>query len=175
MGTSRSISRRHWLWLSGLVVLGGGAAGACGSPTAAPVPDRERIRTDVDPLRHPFRAIGTLSDPHWLGYNPNDSGREFLPDQDPQIRVVGVARLPAGVVASIVGAPGYGFERSAPSETPAALTEFVSANAEWTSSPRYDAHITKSLYRGRFHLSSLTDQVYFDTVNPESVDGPHPQ
>ncbi|MFI6416719.1 hypothetical protein ACIBG6_04680 [Streptomyces sp. NPDC050842] len=125
--------------------------------------------TDVAPLQRRFGAIGRLSDAHWLGYNPNDSGREWLPDQDPQIRVVGVARLPAGAVQSIVGKPVYAFKPSSPAHAPEELTEFLPEGAGWVGSVRYDRHITKSLYVGRFHLSPTTDHVYFDTVNPEIV------
>ncbi|TWE15351.1 hypothetical protein FB465_0244 [Kitasatospora atroaurantiaca] len=133
------------------------------------------MRTDVEPLQRRFLAIGRLSDPHWLGYNPHDSGREWLPDQDPRIRVVGVARLPAGAVKSIISAPGYAFEPSAPAQLPEALAEFLPKNAEWVSSAGYDKHITNSHYEGRFHFAPATDHVYFDTINPEIVDGSHPQ
>ncbi|MGW6394726.1 hypothetical protein ACWFR1_30410 [Streptomyces sp. NPDC055103] len=154
--------------LSGLVVLGGGAVG-CGGGGDSPEPDLRTVDTDVEPLQRRFHAIGQLSDPHWLGYNPDDSGRELLPDQDPQIRVVGVARLPAGAVASIVAKPTYTFAPGAPAHIPQELAEFLPENAPWVSSVGYDKHITRSLYTGRFHLSPTTDHVYFDTVNPEVV------
>ncbi|MEV4561347.1 hypothetical protein AB0K51_30780 [Kitasatospora sp. NPDC049285] len=133
------------------------------------------MRTDIEPLQRRFLEIGRLSDPHWLGYNPNDSGRELIPDQDPQIRVVGIARLPAGTVKSIVSVPGYAFEHSAPAQPPEELAEFLPKNAEWLSSAGYDNHITNFHYPGKFHLAPATDWVYFDTINPEIVDGSHPQ
>jgi len=89
--------------------------------------------------------------------------------------VVGVARLPAGAVKSITSAPEYAFELSAPAQLPEALAEFLPKNAEWVSSASYDNHITNSHYAGRFHLAPATDYVYFDTINPEIVDGSHPQ
>ncbi|MFB7592221.1 hypothetical protein [Streptomyces sp. NPDC056169] len=174
MGTSKSLSRRGLMVLGGLFVLGGGAVG-CGSADDSPDPDLRKVRTDVEPLQRRFRAIGRLSDPHWLGYNPNDSGREWIPDQDPQVRVVGVARLPAGAAKAIVGRPMYAFVPSPPSDIPEELTEFLPEGAEWLGSVRYDEYLTKSLYTGRFLFSATTDHVYFDTVNPEIVPSSPPQ
>lgn len=160
--------------LSGLFVLGGGALG-CGAGGGSAEPDLRKVNTDVEPLQRRFHAIGRLSDPHWLDYNPDDSGREWLPDQDPQIRVVGVARLPAGTVTSIVGRPAYPFAPATPAQVPQELAEFLPEDARWVSSVGYDKHITRSLYTGRFHLSPTTDHVYFDTVNPEIVPSSPPQ
>ncbi|MFD7735391.1 hypothetical protein ACFV6F_34025 [Kitasatospora phosalacinea] len=174
VGTLKFVSRRRWILLGGLVVLSGCASVRTAAPDGAG-PDRRKVRRDVEPLQRRFAAVGQLSDPHWLGYNPNDLGRESIPDQDPHIRVVGVARLPAGTVNSIVSVTGYAFEPSAPSQLPEELAEFLPENAEWVSSASYDNHITNSLYPGRFHLAPATDWVYFDTVNPEVVDGSHPQ
>ncbi|QES24098.1 hypothetical protein DEJ46_37460 [Streptomyces venezuelae] len=155
--------------LGGLFVLGGGGTVACASADRRDERDLREVSTDVEPLERRFRAIGRLSDPHWLGYNPNDSGREWIPDQDPRIRVVGVARLPAGAVTSIVGEPKYAFGPSALSHPPDELAEFLPEDAGWVGSVRYDKHITRSRYVGRFHLSPTTDHVYFDTVAPEIV------
>ncbi|MFB7359013.1 hypothetical protein [Streptomyces gardneri] len=163
------MSRRGWLVLGGLFVLGGGGAVACASGDGKAERDLREVNTDVEPLQRRFGAIGRLSDPHWLGYNPNDSGREWIPDQDPRIRVVGVARLPAGAVTSIVAKPVHAFEPSVLSHPPEELAEFLPEDAAWVSSVRYDKLITGSLYTGRFHLSPTTDHVYFDTVNPEIV------
>ncbi len=174
MGMSKSMSRRGLLVLSGLLVLGGGAVG-CGSAGGPAEPDPRKVNTDVEPLERRFRAIGRLFDPHWLDYNPNDSGREWLPDQDPQIRVVGVARLPAGAVRTIVDKRAHAFEPSVPSHIPGELAEFLPEGAAWVSSVRYDKHVTRSLYRGRFHFSAATDHVYFATVNPEIVPASQPQ
>ncbi len=174
MGTLGFVSRRRWILLSGLVALSG-CTGVHPAGSDGAVPDHKKVRRDVEPLQRRFAAVGRLSDPHWLGYNPNDSGRESIPDQDPRIRVVGVARLPAGTVNSIVSATDYAFEPSTPSQLPEELAEFLPKNAEWVSSADYDDHITNSHYPGRFHLAPATDWVYFDTVNPEIVDGSHPQ
>ncbi|MEU7513426.1 hypothetical protein AB0B13_15640 [Streptomyces sp. NPDC042898] len=168
---SKAISRRGLMVLSGLFVLGGGAAG-CGAAGDPAEPAPRKVNTDVEPLQRRFRAIGRLSEPHWLGYNPNDSGREWIPDQDPRIRVVGVARLPAGAVETIVGKRAYAFASSVPSHTPEELAEFLPEGAEWVGSVAYDQHITRSLYTGRFHFSAATDHVYFDTINPEVVPDP---
>ncbi|MFF8835563.1 hypothetical protein [Streptomyces sp. NPDC015130] len=164
------MSRRGWLMLGGLLVLGGAGTAACSSEGGGAGRERREVNTDVEPLRRRFRAIGPLSDPHWLGYDPNDSGREWIPDQDPRVRVVGVARLPAGAVSSLVGGTAYSFEPSDPSNPPEELAEFLPENAGWVASVRYDKHITGSRYPGRFHLSPTTDHVYFDTVNPEVVE-----
>ncbi|GAA5023281.1 hypothetical protein GCM10025734_80250 [Kitasatospora paranensis] len=93
MGRPAFVSSRRWILLGGLAALAGGA-GVYAATADEFVPDRERVRSDVEPLQRRFLAIGRLSGPHWLGYNPNDSGRELLPDQDPQTRVVGFAHLP---------------------------------------------------------------------------------
>ncbi|CAM5274218.1 hypothetical protein SNARM312S_02811 [Streptomyces narbonensis] len=167
--TSGSVSRRGWLMLGGLFVLGGSGAVGCASAGGRDERNLREVNTDVEPLERRFRAIGRLSDPHWLGYDPNDSGREWIPDQDPRIRVVGVARLPAGAVRSVVGEPKYAFGPSEPSHPPQELAEFLPEGAGWMGSARYDKHITRSLYVGRFHFSPTTDHVYFDTVNPEIV------
>ncbi|MGW2559324.1 hypothetical protein ACWCXB_08780 [Streptomyces sp. NPDC001514] len=160
------VSRRRWLLLSGLVAVGGGIGIYAAADEG--VPARERVRTDVEPLRSRFRHIGHLTDPHWLVDNPNDSGRD-IPDQDPQIRVVGFARLPAGTAGKITGVPAYGFAARDPREVPEPLAEFRPAEARWMSSARYDQRITKALYSGRFHLDPVTDSLYFDTFNPATV------
>ncbi|WP_285739105.1 hypothetical protein [Kitasatospora phosalacinea] len=116
-----------------------------------------------------------MSDPHWLGYDPNDSGREPIPDQDPRIRVVGTARLPAGAVRSIVSTPGYAFEPSAPARPPKELAAFLPEHAGWLAGAGYDSRITGARYPGRFHLAPATDRVCFDTVDPAIVDGSHPR
>ncbi|MFF3458280.1 hypothetical protein ACFYXH_28990 [Streptomyces sp. NPDC002730] len=152
--------------LSGVAVLGGGT-GIYAASGDTSVPDRERVRKDAEPLLRRFRAVGQLADPHWLGFNPNDSGREPIPDQDPQIRVVGIAQLPAGAATSIVRSPAYGFALGSPSKVPEMLEQFLPEQPEWMSSPRYDQHITKSAYQGSFHFDRGTDCVYFDTLNPE--------
>ncbi|MFK4221581.1 hypothetical protein [Streptomyces sp. NPDC019890] len=162
------LSRRMLFVLGGLAVLAGGT-GVYAASGDTPVPDRERVRTDSEPLLRRFRAIGQLSDPHWLGYNPNDSGRETIPDQDPRIRVVGIAQLPAGVVASVVRSSAYGFALGSPSKVPEALAQFLPEHPQWMNSPRYDRHITKSVYQGHFYFDRGTDRVYFDTTNPEIV------
>lgn len=166
MGEPAFLRRRTLLLLGGLAAVGAGTGVYAATATRGPVPDRERVRTDTAPLRSRFGALGQLTDPHWLGYNPHDSGREILPDQDPQIRVVGIARLPAGTAASLTAAPGYGFAPAEPRAVPEGLAEFLPADARWVTSVRYDEHLTKSRYTGRFHLDPVTDSVWFDTVNP---------
>ncbi|MEU9008835.1 hypothetical protein AB0D12_03420 [Streptomyces sp. NPDC048479] len=154
--------------LSGVAVLGGGT-GVYAATGDSPVPDRVRVRKDTEPLLRRFRPVGQLSDPRWLGFNPNDSGREPIPDQDPQIRVVGIAQLPAGAATSIVGSPAYGFALGSPPKVPEMLEQFLPEHPEWMSSPRYDRYITKSVYQGQFHFDQSSDCVYFDTLNPEVV------
>ncbi len=164
------MSRRNWLVLGGLVAVAAGAGAYAASGDTA-VPDRARVRTDTAPLQSRFTQLGQLSAPHWLGWNPNDSGREPVPDQDPQIRVVGIARLPAGRASDITGPPEYAFSPTPPAAVPKALAEFLRAQARWLHSARFDQHVTRSHYRGRFHFDPATDSVWFDTVAPQYVPG----
>ncbi|MFD3532774.1 hypothetical protein [Streptomyces sp. NPDC058664] len=161
---------RRALLLGGVVVLGGGA-GACGPAADGDAPVHGKVRTDLEPLRRRFSAIGRLSDAHWLAYNPDDSGRELLPDQDPRTRLVGTAHLPVGTVGAIVARSGHDFAPSTPVPPPEALAEFLPAGAGWLRSPGYDSAVTRSLYHGTFHLDPVTDVVYFDALNPEIVSG----
>ncbi|WP_327678461.1 hypothetical protein [Streptomyces sp. NBC_00467] len=171
MTVSISLSRRNWILLGGLTVVGGGTGIYAATDDDPSRTDRERVRTDTAPLRRRFTSIGQLSDPHWLGFNPNRHGRESVPEPDPQIRVVGIARLPAGRAAAVVGLTAYGFSPGVPEPAPKALEKFLPEHARWLTSPRYDRHITQAVYRGRFHFDPGTNSVYFDTVNPEFVPG----
>ena len=173
MERSRGPGRRAWLALG----IGTAAAAAVGgtvyvSTDDDPVPDRERVRTDVAPLRRRFGEAGRLGGAHWLAYDRDAKGRSYLPSPDPRYRVVGVARLPAGTAARTVADPAHAFEPSAPHGVPDVLAEFLPAHARWMTSTSYDALLlgpgpVDGLTEGRFFLDSATDSLYFDTVNPE--------
>ncbi|MFG3055960.1 hypothetical protein ACGFZP_34110 [Kitasatospora sp. NPDC048239] len=163
-------------------------------------PDSTRVRTDTAPLQRPFAAIGELSDPHWLGYNLHYESRPLVPDQDPPIRVVGIAHLPAGTAAAITSRPEYAFHPVAPADgaTPAAptasspgsasldlllpgpgqlpvpLRHALPVESDWLTSEAYDRTITGSRYQGRFFLDPLSDSVYFDTVSPTGPNDGNP-
>ncbi|WP_132114799.1 hypothetical protein [Actinocrispum wychmicini] len=138
-------------------------------------------RTDVEPLRTRFAAVGDLSDPHWLGYNPRETESSRLPEQDPETRVVGVARLPHGAVRTILDRPGaafrpadlvgpgfYGWPNFPDNLTkpPEQITPHLPGTAKWVASTDYDTSVTHGKYRGRFYFDEATDTFYFDTVNP---------
>jgi hypothetical protein len=182
MERSRGLSRRAWLALG----IGVTAAAAVGGTVYAstddePVPDHERVRTDLAPLRRRFGEAGRLSGAHWLAYDQDAKGRSYLPSPDPRYRVVGVARLPAGTAARTVADPAHAFEPAAPtgpngpsgpSGVPDVLASFLPAHARWLTSASYDALLlgpgpVDDLTRGRFFLDVATDTLYFDTVNPE--------
>ncbi|WP_436790103.1 hypothetical protein [Yinghuangia sp. YIM S10712] len=170
MAQSGSISRRRWLVLGGAAVAVGGV-GWFAADLGEAEPGRNRVRTDVAPLLRLFSAVGPLSDPHWLDYNPNDSGRELLPDQDPQLRVVGVAHLPEGSVAAVVGVPAFGFDHAEPTGRPKSLERFLPSEARWMHSAAFDVHVTNSRYQGAFYVDRTTDSLYFDAMNPVPLDG----
>lgn len=168
------MSRRAWLTLgigAGAAVAVGGGVYACSGPTPAQR-DAERVRTDVAPLRKRFGEAGRLSDPHWLAYDRDEAerSRELLPNPDARYRVVGVARLPAGTVASVVATPSYAFAPASPDDVPDVLAEFLPGKPRWMSSTAYDRHLlapaAEGLSGGRFFLDPSTDSLYFDTVNP---------
>ncbi|MGW2177081.1 hypothetical protein ACWCXX_03095 [Streptomyces sp. NPDC001732] len=178
MERSRGPSRRAWLALG----VGAAAAAAVGGTVYAstdddPVPDHERVRTDLAPLRRRFGEAGRLSGAHWLAYDQDAKGRgaegrSYLPSPDPRYRVVGVARLPAGTAARTVADPAHAFGPAEPHGVPDVLAEFLPAHARWTTSASYDALLlgpgpVDELTRGRFFLDAATDTLYFDTVNPE--------
>ncbi|HVK24028.1 MAG TPA: hypothetical protein VM677_21960 [Actinokineospora sp.] len=159
--------------LAAIVVAGGAVGYALTRDTdTGPVP-----RTDLAPLQARFGALGTLSDAHWLGYNPREDGsRSSLPENDPEIRVVGVARLTPGTVTSIIAAhdfrlaelvgPGFSGLPDEFSRPPASIAAHLPPSARWLSSTAFDEETTGKSYRGRFYLDQATDTVYFDTVNP---------
>ncbi|MFF2043649.1 hypothetical protein ACFVVX_24845 [Kitasatospora sp. NPDC058170] len=180
------------------------ALGCSATPPPAPLgetdPDFARVRTDTAPLQRRFAAIGELSDPHWLGYNLHYESRPLVPDPDPPIRVVGIARLPAGTAAAITSRPEYAFHPiepvdpagpasptastpgsprpdlllPGPGQLPVPLIHTLPVESDWLTSDAYDRTITKSLYQGRFFLDPLSDSVYFDTIAPTVVDGSSP-
>ncbi|MFH8518837.1 hypothetical protein ACH4CE_27855 [Streptomyces gelaticus] len=172
MERSRGPSRRTWLSLG----IGAAAAAAVGGTVYAsadgPVPDHERVRTDLAPLRRRFGEAGRLSGAHWLAYDRDAEGRSYLPSPDPRYRVVGVARLPAGTAARTVAGPAHAFGPAAPHGVPDVLAGFLPAHARWMTSASYDALLlgpgpVDDLTKGRFFLDAATDSLYFDTVNPE--------
>ncbi|MET9916061.1 hypothetical protein ABZZ04_03130 [Streptomyces sp. NPDC006435] len=173
MERSRGPSRRAWLALG----IGVAAAAAVGGTVYAsaddePVPDRERIRTDLAPLQRRFGEAGRLRGAHWLAYDQDAEGRSYLPSPDPRYRVVGVARLPAGAAARTAADPAHAFGPAGPTGVPEVLAAFLPAHARWLTSASYDALLlgpgpVDGLTRGRFFLDTATDTLYFDTVNPE--------
>lgn len=175
MERSDGTSRRRWLKLG----VGAGAAAAVGGGVYAfsgPTPaqrDAERVRTDVASLQSRFGEAGELSEPHWLAYDRDEAerSRQVLPNPDARYRVVGVARLPAGTVASIVTTPSYAFAPAAPADVPEALSAFMPGKAQWMTSTAYDRHLLapgpEGLTGGRFFLDPSTDSMFFDTINPE--------
>ncbi|MFF4652221.1 hypothetical protein [Streptomyces sp. NPDC001380] len=172
------VGRRRWLLLGGLgglAAVAGGAALLLEADDRDAVPDRGRVRTDTAPLQRRFPAVGRLSDAHWLGYDPDGSGRGAIPNPDARVRVVGVARLPAGAVRAITAVPGRAFAPAEQPRIPQELARYLPADARWTASARYDDLVTRSRYPGRFHLDPVTDTVCFDTLDPVPVDGPGAQ
>lgn len=172
MERSRGPSRRAWLSLG----IGAAATAAVGGTVYAsadgPVPDHERVRTDLAPLRRRFGEAGRLSGAHWLAYDRDAKGRSYLPSPDPRYRVVGVARLPAGTAARTVADPAHVFEPAAAHGVPDVLAGFLPAHARWKTSASYDALLlgpgpVDGLTKGWFFLDAATDSLYFDTVNPE--------
>ncbi|MER5928736.1 hypothetical protein [Streptomyces sp. NPDC002054] len=170
-----STNRRSFLALLGgsALLMLPGAAG-CSSPV---IEDHLKVETGVEPLRKRFAAVGEMSDPHWLGYDIDESGkRQTIPGQDSRIRMVGVARLPKGAVADILRSapPGDRFEPAAlPADIPAPLAPHLPAREGWRASAAYDARIlatpddssgTNDQADGRFFLHEERDLVWFDVL-----------
>ncbi|MFD0270084.1 hypothetical protein ACFVGY_26505 [Streptomyces sp. NPDC127106] len=164
-----------------LALLGGAAllplAGTAGCAELRPNEDHLRVRTDVEPLRSRFAALGELSGAHWLGYDLDEAGkRQTIPGPDSRIRLVGVARLTEGTVAATLGAAPAGerFETvSLPAELPAPLAKHVPDRAGWWASTAYDLRVLARQPEqstsgdeadGRFFLHEEDDLVWFDTV-----------
>ncbi|MFF3782640.1 hypothetical protein [Streptomyces sp. NPDC001933] len=171
MKRSRGPSRRAWLSLGIGVAASAAVGGTVYASADGPVPDRERVRTDLAPLRRRFGEAGRLGGAHWLAYDRDAKDREFLPSPDVRYRVVGVARLPAGTAARTVADPAHTFGPAAPRGVPDVLAEFLPAHARWMTSASYDALLlgpgpVEGLTKGRFFLDAATDTLYFDTVNP---------
>ncbi|THA73050.1 hypothetical protein E6R60_25680 [Streptomyces sp. A0642] len=170
------MSRRAWLSgaaaAGALAAVSGGVYAISRTPEAEPLPEHEKVRTDVEPLRKVFGEAGRLSEPRWLLYDRDAVGEGRLgpPRPDPRYRAVGIARLPAGSTAKALRDPAYTFTPATPASVPQPLREFLPAQARWMSSKAYDTHLLGpepgELTRGRFFLDAAGDQLYFDTVNP---------
>ncbi|MEV7612766.1 hypothetical protein [Streptomyces sp. NPDC089799] len=186
-GSQRSSRRQFLRLLGGSLLLPAAVAGAAGCTAASDrqPPDHLRVRTDAEPIRTRLGALGALSDPHWLGYDIDDSragGRSgssgtserTVPGPDSRIRLVGLARLPKETVAATLATDPGTFEPAAPPEVPEPLAPYVpdAVAAAWRSSPAYDARVLPSppggtanpAADGRFFLSEPLGLVWFDTV-----------
>ncbi|MEU2390165.1 hypothetical protein [Streptomyces sp. NPDC007369] len=164
-----------------LALLGGAAvlplAGAAGCAELRPNEDHLRVRSDIEPLRKRFPALGEVSDAHWLGYDLDEAGkRQTIPAPDSRIRLVGVARLAEGAVAATLGAAPAEerFEPvPLPADIPAPLAKHVPDRAGWRASTAYDLRVlargpaqssSGDQAEGRFFLREEDDRVWFDTV-----------
>ena len=161
MGGLAGVGRRGALALGAATVLA-----ACTS--TAKRTEVNEVRTDPEPLEHRFAALGPLSGAHWLGVVLGTDSRVSVPGPT-DIRVVGVAQLRAGGVASIVGAPQRGFQAATPSRLPETLVQFMPKSAGWVRSESFDRQVTGGTYSGAFYFDPGTDCVYFDTTNPNAV------
>uniref|UniRef100_A0AAU2JL42 Uncharacterized protein n=1 Tax=Streptomyces sp. NBC_00049 TaxID=2903617 RepID=A0AAU2JL42_9ACTN len=166
--------RRGFLTLLGgsALLLTGAAAGGYALWPEGPPPDPERVRTDTEPLRARFAAIGAMSDAHWLGYDINEGAYDdrTIPGPESRIRVVGLARLPQGRAADIVRGPRQvPFSAAVPPHVPKPLRTFVPADAAWQNSPDHDREIdavpsSADHVEGRYFLDAARDLVWFDAV-----------
>ncbi|MFF5449355.1 hypothetical protein [Streptomyces sp. NPDC012888] len=177
MGRERVGRREALALLGGLVLLpaaGGCTAGPGEGRDDAP-PDRLRVRTDVEPVRRRLGKLGELSDPHWLGYPLDKSGegeRLTVPAHDQRVRLVGLARLPAGAVAATLDAAEEPFEAAGLPEVPEPLRPFLPSGADWRTSGAYDVRVlapgpektVNDTADGRFFLERERDLVWFDAV-----------
>ncbi|MFJ2670099.1 hypothetical protein [Streptomyces sp. NPDC087525] len=161
-----SPGRRGTLALGAVVVLA-----AC--TPAAKSADGAKVRTDLEPLERRFAALGALSGAHWLGTALGADSRMSVPGPT-DVRVVGTARLGAGVVAAITGAPQRSFRRETPRRIPGELAEFMPDGARWVRGESFDSDMTRGTYSGAFYLDAGTDTVYFDTTNPSVSAGSGP-
>ncbi|WP_406087003.1 hypothetical protein [Streptomyces virginiae] len=176
MDTQRGrTNRRRFLLIAGLPLLtvGGGL-----TYLMWPEPPRgPEVRTDLEPLNRrlgPF--LGELTDAHWLGYDIDGTGdSRSIPGPDSRIRVVGVARLPAGGAAAITGKPDHAFAAAggAPSDLPAALKQYLPAAATWQHSPSFDTYAngqgaagqaSDGIPSGRYLFDTARDLVHFDVL-----------
>ncbi|XVQ08720.1 hypothetical protein ACQP1W_40150 [Spirillospora sp. CA-255316] len=129
-----------------------------------------KVRTDTEPLERRFRALGPLSDAHWLGYALGKDSRGSVPGPT-DVRVVGIARLGSGRADAIVRDPRHGFRPETPTGVPEALAGLMPKGARWLHSGRFDAEITAT---GAFYLDPVAGRAYFDTLNPEPSASPGP-
>ncbi|MFE5301355.1 hypothetical protein [Streptomyces sp. NPDC056632] len=136
---------------------------ACTSPSESS--DETTVRTDSEPLERRFAALGRLSDAHWLGMVLGTDSRGSVPGPT-DVRVVGFARLRAGGVKAVTGAPREGFSPTAPSPPPEPLVPYLPKGAHWVRSESFDREVTGGAYAGTFFLDESEDLVYFDTTNP---------
>jgi hypothetical protein len=128
------------------------------------------VRTDAEPLERRFGALGPLSHARWLGVVLGTDSRGSVPGPT-DVRVVGFARLRAGRVAALVGAPEWDFRPATPSGLPEALVEFMPESAGWVRSASFDRRMTGETYSGAFYFAPGADRVCFDTVNPSAASG----
>ncbi|MDO0933110.1 hypothetical protein QQY66_15940 [Streptomyces sp. DG2A-72] len=135
--------------------------------------DGDKVRTDLAPLERRFTALGPLSDAHWLSIVMGSDSRVPAPGPT-DVRVVGLARLRAGRVATLAGAPQWDFQPEKPDQPPGVLTQFMPQSARWVRSESFDREMTSDTDYGAFHFDSGTDSVYFDTINPRPASSSGP-
>ncbi|MFJ8017691.1 hypothetical protein [Streptomyces sp. NPDC096339] len=165
-------NRRRFLLIAGLPLLAVGGGMTYLLWPEPPSPNPFTVRTDAEPLNTRFGPwLGELTDPHWLGYDIDEAaagGDRFIPGPDPRIRLVGVARLPAGGAAALAGVPGRTFTPAALPELPGPLKPHLPAEATWQHSPEFDAYAnheaTDGHPTGRYLIDVARDLVCFDVV-----------
>ncbi|MGP4012285.1 hypothetical protein [Streptomyces sp. 4N124] len=168
MGGFADLGRRRALVLA----LGGAVAlSACRQGSSGT--DGDKVRTDVAPLERRFTALGPLSDAHWLGVVMGSGERVSAPGPT-DVRVVGLARLREGGVATLVGAPQRDFQPAEPDQPPGALAQFMPQSARWVRSESFDREMTSDADYGAFYFDPGTDSVYFDTINPSPASSAGP-
>ncbi|MGW7347140.1 hypothetical protein [Streptomyces sp. NPDC054854] len=165
--------RRRFLAFAGgaaLLLTAAGAAAPWPGAEPDPAPDRRRVRTDPAPLNSRFEhALGTLSDPHWLGYDIDASSSDrFLPGPDSRIRLVGIARMRPGAAAGIIERSGHAFAPADFPQPPGPLRAHVPAGARWRTGPGFDAAANRPgpsvVPSGTHRLDAALDLVWFDVL-----------
>lgn len=155
-----------------MLALGGAVAlSACRQGSSGT--DGDKVRTDVAPLERRFTALGPLSDAHWLGIVMGSDSRVQAPGPT-DVRVVGLARLRAGGVATLVGAPQWDFQPAEPDQPPGVLAQFIPKGARWVRSESFDSAMASDADHGTFSFDPGTDTVYFDTINPSPASSSGP-
>ncbi|MGW7437684.1 hypothetical protein [Streptomyces sp. NPDC054849] len=162
-------NRRRFLLIAGIPLL---SVGGLTAYAAWPQPYRHEVRTDPEPLNRRFKPyLGELTDPHWLGYDIDESGDDrSIPSPDSRVRLVGVAHLPTGGAAAIVRHPDHTFRPAAPSALPGPLKPYLPAAAAWQHSPEFDAYANRGgsgpdvSPSGRYPFDTARDLVHFDVL-----------